>query len=66
MPIRRLGLCFLVFSGNPIRLPRESVGSGQEETRGLGVSGGKWQHRSLSAAPPPQPVGIPHSPEEPE
>ena len=50
MPIHRLGLWFLVFSGNPTRLSHESVGSGQEETRGLGVSGGEWQHHSLFTA----------------
>ena len=66
MPIHKLGL-FPVFSGTAIRLSPESVGSSQEETRGLGVSGGKWQHHSLFPglpAPTPKPVGIPHSPKE--
>ena len=63
MPIHRLGLWFLVFSGNPTRLSHESVGSGQEETRGLGVSGGEWQHHSLfTACPTPTAHGHPTLP----
>ena len=64
MSIHRLGLWFLVFSGNPIRLSRESVGSGQQETRALGVSGGKWQHHSLFTAPPSAAHGHPTLPKE--